>query len=127
MDLNIVGAGGHAKIVIEAARSAGWTPVAVYADSAPSSDVLGVPVLGPTARLEAQGAGAAPYIIAVGSNGARQAISRKLDAAGVPAAAAVVHCSAWVSPSAVLGPGVLVCGGAHVRWTGVEGVYASGC
>ncbi len=47
----MIGAGGHAAVVIEVARAAGWTPV-IALDPGAQNDVLGVAVRGGDDLLE---------------------------------------------------------------------------
>jgi UDP-perosamine 4-acetyltransferase len=105
--LLVLGAGGHAWPVIEALRAMG-AEVAGVLDDAPRGAVLGAPQLGgldDLARLRAEGLGHAA--IAIGDNAMRArlgAACRELDI-GLPP---VIHPSALVSPSALVGPGVQV-------------------
>lgn len=107
----VVGAGGHAKVVIAAARAAGRTVRGVLDDDATrhGTEVLGAPVLGGAEQLETLGA---PAVIAIGSNRARAAIDRRF--AGVRWAT-VVHPTAWLAPSVTLGPGTVVFAGCVVQ------------
>jgi UDP-perosamine 4-acetyltransferase len=107
--LVLVGAGGHAKVVIEAVRAAGAFSLAGLIDPhPPAPEVLGAPVLGGDEvlpRLRAQGVAWA--FVALGGNALRQRIGARLRAAGFRLAT-VVHPSAVVMPSARLGEGVVV-------------------
>lgn len=105
----IIGGGGHAKVVIEALRAAGFPPpLGIVDPSPPAPSVLGVPVLGGDevlGRLRAGGAGDA--VVAVGNNRARQGAGERLLAMGF-ALPPVLHPAAQLSPSAVLEDGVVV-------------------
>ncbi len=107
--LVIVGAGGHAKVVVEVARAAGRFDVVGLIDPRPAAPrVLGVPVLGGDEilpRLRAEGVAWA--FVALGGNAARQRIGGELRAAGFRLAT-LVHPSAVVMPSARVGEGVVV-------------------
>ena len=107
--LVLVGAGGHAKVVIEAARAAGRFAVVGVVDPRPPAErVLGVPVLGgdeALPRLRAEGVAWA--FVALGGNAARERIGAGLRAAGFQLAT-LVHPSAEVMPSARIGEGVVV-------------------
>jgi len=114
----VVGAGGHAGVVADAALAAGrWRELAFFDDRWPQlAAVRHGPVLGPVTalreRLAALARAAAPeVIVAVGDNVRRLALSRELAAAGATLAT-VVHPSAVLSPSADIGPGSLVAAGA---------------
>ena len=104
----VVGAGGHAAVVIEALQAAGHTVVGVVDPRPAEPHVLGVPVLGGDECLPgllADGIGAA--VVALGSNRLRQSIGASLLAQGY-ALPAVVHPGASVSPTASVGAGAVV-------------------
>ncbi len=109
MRIVVIGAGGHAKVVLEAIRAAGGSDVVGLIDPAPSAaSVLGTPVLGgdemiPVLRRE----GVEQAVVALGSNRLRQRIGEELRAMAY-ALPSVVHPSALVSPSARIGAGVVV-------------------
>ncbi len=114
--LMVVGAGGHAKVVIDCARSAGWVPVAAFDPGKAGADVLGVPVRGGDDELAAfwadgQADGA---VVALGNNGLRRRLADKIRALGCPTPA-IVHATAWVSPAAQVGGGVVIMAGAVVN------------
>lgn len=115
-----LGAGGHARAVLEAIRSAARFEVAALVDDDPAragEQVLGVPIVGPEAleRLHAEGvAHAFAGIGGVGNNSARRQVFERLLAAGFELPA-IVHASAVVSPWARLGRGAQVLAGAIVN------------
>lgn len=102
--LLILGAGGHGRVVADAAQRQGaWASLAATDRNAArwSGELLpGVP-LRPLAALE----GTAPLHVAVGDNAARQ---RESEAAGLQRLATVVHPQASVSTHAQLAGGCLV-------------------
>lgn len=106
--LFLLGAGGHAKMVIEAARSAGYQiECCLVAEEAPST-ILGVPVerestsrIIELARLGAEG------FVALGNNKVRAKLQQWIQSLGVNIAT-IVASSAYTSPSASLGMGVVV-------------------
>ncbi len=103
----IIGAGGHAKVVIELWRALGIEPRGVLAEDGPEA-VLGVPRLGTpalAARLRAEGLDQA--CIAIGDNTARARLGATLRALGYTLPAAV-HPGAILSPSATLDAGCVV-------------------
>lgn len=108
-DMIVIGAGGHAKVVIEAIRAGGLGELRGLIDPAPvAQNVLGVPVLGGDEMLpvlKAQDISVA--VVALGNNAVRQRIGAKLRAMGF-ALPAIVHPTALISPSARLGEGVVV-------------------
>lgn len=116
-----LGAGGHARSLLEALRSAGEFEVVALLDDDPArvgGEVLGVPVRAADAaleRLRREGVGHA--FVGIGGvtrpDGRRAAFER-LAAAGY-ALPPVVHASAVVSPWARLGAGAQVLAGAIVN------------
>lgn len=113
--LLIVGAGGHAKVVIEVARAAGWNPVAAV-DPRGAGDVLGVPVCGTDDNIAALWASGMvdAAVIAIGDNRVRMALGRRVRTLGCPAVA-IVHPDAALSPTAQIGDGVVVMAGAIIN------------
>lgn len=112
----IVGGGGHAKVVIEILRDlaavAGtgggvYRPVGIL-DPQAAGEVLGVPVLGGDDRLESLRAeGIDAVFVALGGNRLRERVGAKAVAAGYMLPS-LVHPSAVVLRSAVLGQGIAV-------------------
>ncbi len=116
----LIGAGGHAAVVIDAAERVPGVEVVGLLDDNPSRQgdtVLGRPVLGPTTRVrDAIALGFDCAHIAVGSAGpttARRALDDMALAAGVRLLT-IVHPAATVSPHASLAPGAFVAAGAVV-------------
>jgi len=106
----IVGAGGHAKVVIATVRAAGGEVAAAYDDDERrwGKQILGVTVKGPISSDEI---GDAPAIIAIGNNRARQSIAARLHARWV----SVCHPSTTVHPSVALGPGTVIFAGGVIQ------------
>jgi UDP-perosamine 4-acetyltransferase len=111
----VVGAGGHAKVVIELIR-AGGGQVAALVDADPTPrQVLGCAVVGADealARLRAEGLSRA--FVALGDNRLRARLAqrlRELDFVLVNAVSPGAH----ISPSARIGAGVAVMAGAAVN------------
>uniref|UniRef100_UPI0022EA15F9 NeuD/PglB/VioB family sugar acetyltransferase n=1 Tax=Falsiroseomonas oryzae TaxID=2766473 RepID=UPI0022EA15F9 len=107
MRVAVLGAGGHAKPVIETLRAMG-AEVAGVLDDAPRGTVLGAPQLGTLAdlaRLREDGIGHAA--IAIGHNATRAALGEACTRIGL-ALPAVIHPAALVSPSARIGAGAQV-------------------
>lgn len=111
MRLRILGAGGHAKVAIEAWRSGGGDVAALHDDdrSRHGERVLGAVVAG---EIAAALGGGDPLHIAIGDNRARAAIAARADDERFPL---VAHADTWISPTASLGAGVLVCAGVVVQ------------
>lgn len=106
----LVGAGGHAAVVADAARAAGLT-LAGWFDDDPNASLAGVldrtasvPHLGPiNAALDTDAA----LHVALGDIALRRSIIARFSAR-TAIAGPVVHPSAVVAPSATLAPGVFV-------------------
>lgn len=99
----IVGAGGLGREVLEYAKAAS-IDVAGFLDDDVAADVEGYRILGKVTR------NSMPldhtYVIAVGEPALRRNVSLRLSE--TKAAASIVHPTAYVSPSASLGQGVIV-------------------
>jgi sugar O-acyltransferase (sialic acid O-acetyltransferase NeuD family) len=107
--LVVVGAGGHAKVVVDAARAAGHTVLAAEGDTGGADDVLGVPVVQPLSQLPADS-----FIIAIGDNAARKSQFEAHVAAGMRPVA-VVHPSAIIGENVTVGEGAFIAAGAVVN------------
>lgn len=123
--LLVVGAGGHGRSVAEAAKLSGqFTVLGFLDDSLPAGEtVLGMPVLGPVARMVDHRADAQLAMVAIGNNSVREKLMHQLAEAGFEWAT-VVHPRAIVSPSAALGAGSAVMAGAIVGTEARLGVGA---
>ena len=115
----VVGAGGHAKVVIATVRAAGGDVVAVYDDDQTrwGQQILGVPIQGP---ISDEGIGSAPTIIAIGNNRTRQALAQRLHAQWV----SVCHPNTTVHSSISLGPGTVVFAGAIIQPDATIGAHS---
>ncbi len=107
----ILGAGGHAKVVIATARAAGFTSLQLADDDQArhGTELLGVAV---TARLsdilERDNVRA---VLAIGENATRHALARRARCRFIT----LVHPSAVVDPSVVLGLGTVVFAGSVIQ------------
>jgi len=101
--LVIYGAGGHGLVVAEAAEAAGYQVVG-FIDDAPSQSII---TRWPVSTAEEFQEELATYIVAIGENVLRQSATNKLTAEGVKIET-VIHPSAHISSSAVIGSGVFV-------------------
>ena len=134
-DLVVIGGGEHARVVLEAAHSGHgepWRVVGLVDDSGAERtlQLLDVTHLGTddTFRtwLEARPADTRPRLVlgvggGLGAGVRREIVTRYGDLA---AWATIVHATAWVSPSAQLGRGVVVLGGAIVNAGATIGEHA---
>ncbi|MEO1008630.1 MAG: NeuD/PglB/VioB family sugar acetyltransferase [Planctomycetota bacterium] len=114
--LLLIGGGGHARVVADAARAAG-VELRGFADDDLEARVPGLAHLGP---LAAHHDAAGPWILCIGDVATR---ARVLDRLGA-GARAVVHPSAVVSPSADIEAGAFVGPGAIVNADARVGPHA---
>lgn len=119
--LLILGAGGHAGVVIELVRLASAATIVGLADADPARRgtlLHGCEIIGGDEVLaDARGRGISAAHVAVGSAGPTAARARLAEMArrhGVPLLT-LVHPQAWVSPTATLGAGTCVCARAVVQ------------
>jgi sugar O-acyltransferase (sialic acid O-acetyltransferase NeuD family) len=111
-DIYVIGAGGHAKVVIATLRESGYTIKAVLDDDPKKvgKDLLGVQVVGPPSQLENLPESRA--VVAIGVNSTRKAIAERFPRTEWVSA---VHPTACVHPSVRLGPGTVVFAGAVIQ------------
>ncbi|MFM9995884.1 MAG: NeuD/PglB/VioB family sugar acetyltransferase [Phycisphaerales bacterium] len=125
--LVIIGGGGHALVVAEAAIAAG-APIAGFLDDDPFAPLsAGAPRadrLGGFDRLDLLRDPAFAWIIAIGDLDARRGLLARLAALDPPPPVSVVHPTAVVSASASIEPGVFVAPGAIVHTRARIGEHA---
>ncbi|KRD62186.1 MULTISPECIES: acetyltransferase [unclassified Ensifer] len=120
----IVGAGGHAKVVIEIARARGFEPACCTDANPTPRTVLSVPVIGGDEQLEAIFAsGIRLAVVALGDNALRVRLSRQLLDMGY-ALPALVSPGALVSGSASVGRSSVVMSGAVINAETIIGDFA---
>ena len=119
-DLIVIGAGGHAKVVVATARAAGFRVVAIADDARErwGAELLGVAVSGPTAPILLDPG--AQVVLAIGDNAARL----RLAGAARCRFASVVHPQAIVDPTVQLGAGSVVFAGAVIQPDTIIGAHA---
>lgn len=107
----ILGAGGHAKVVLSVAQACGLKVTALLDDSPAKQGtrVLGVPVASALTRLPDQ----AQAIVGVGRNAVRRAIVARL--LTCPSWLTLIHPRAWVAPEVEVGPGTVIMAGSIVQ------------
>ena len=111
-DIYILGAGGHAKVLIATLKANGYRVTAVYDDDRKlqGSVILDVPVMGRISDLSPDFQ--KPAVIGIGDNHIRQTIARRfLQCPWV----SVIHPGATVAESAKIGAGPVVFAGAVVQ------------
>lgn len=116
----VIGAGGHAKVVMSVLRATGYEVSAVYDDSPEKrgKELFGVPILGPIEELEDSPKTHA--LIAIGDCRMRERVAHRFQHVTWVTA---VHPSSYVDPTARLGPGTVVFAGAVVQPDAVIGAH----
>jgi sugar O-acyltransferase (sialic acid O-acetyltransferase NeuD family) len=109
MRLLVIGAGGHAKVVVSAAVEAGWEIAGIVDESGSRTELMALPVV-----PDASGIDADAFVIAIGDNRLRAERFAHYQASGMPAAA-VLHPRATIDPSATIGPGTVAFAGVVVN------------
>ena len=101
----ILGGGGHAKIVIDAARTQLVDIVALYDDNPMlhQTSILGIPVLGKLDDANRQKDSVSAHV-AIGSNAARKLVAEKINCHWTT----IHHSRACVSSQAIIGKGCFV-------------------
>jgi UDP-perosamine 4-acetyltransferase len=121
----IIGSGGHAKVVIDIARSTGlYEPVGCLDDdpSRRGNVVNGIPVVGPGSLEYIREQGVGFSVIAVGSNRARSEIAVRFGNAVTWVS--LVHSHAYVASSAIIGAGTIVGAAAVIQPDTIVGQHA---
>ncbi len=112
----ILGAGGHARVVLDACRSAGLFVAGLLDPVEPTGTTIdGSPVLGTDALLaDREFLRAHHFVPGVGSQAAKRRLCETILGAG-GALGTVIHPSAVVSPNSQIGAGTVVVAGAVVN------------
>jgi sugar O-acyltransferase (sialic acid O-acetyltransferase NeuD family) len=115
--VHVLGAGGHAKVVIATLRAAGRRVVAVWDDdpAREGTTLLGVPIRGPVAGCPRD----PEVVLAIGANDVRARLAAELP----NPFATVVHPSVPVDEETRIGPGTVVLAGAVVQVGAVVGAH----
>jgi sugar O-acyltransferase (sialic acid O-acetyltransferase NeuD family) len=116
--LAILGAGGHARVVADAAEAYGWAEISLFDDAWPNVAAGPWPVLGSGSDLEARLVQFDGVVIAIGANAVRLDKQRRLLERDAPLVS-IIHPAATVSRHALLGAGSVVFAGAVIN-PGVE-------
>lgn len=112
MKVIIIGAGGHAKVVIATAQAAGYTVSGLYDDDPDrrGCSVLGLTVLGTSGDIDVAGIDAA--VLAIGNAMARRRLAQELKGL---AWITLIHPAATVHETVRLGPGSVVFAGSVIQ------------
>ena len=101
--VSVLGAGGHARALVQLLLRLGYAPEGVYDDRFdPAETVLGVPLRGRPETMPDD----LPCVLAVGDNGRRRAAYERLGGRVLPAP--LIHPEACVEATAALGQAVQV-------------------
>lgn len=111
-EVYVIGAGGHAKVVVSTVQAAGYSIRAIFDDDSRKwgVELLGIAVEGSTAEIERLGP--ARLVLAIGDNASRRAFAEQFKGADWVTA---VHPDAFVHPSVQLDPGTMVFAGAVIQ------------
>lgn len=115
--LVIFGAGGHAKVVVDAIERQGRYEIAFLADAAVDRvgmTVAGYSVIGEEEGFSAPSKGIRHAIIAIGNNEARKRVAEVATSAGFDLVT-VIHPAAVTAPTARIGVGTLVMPGCVIN------------
>lgn len=111
----IIGAGGHAKVIIELLRSSGYKPAVCIGDADSPDECHGVPVLQGDHQLEPLRAqGLALAFVAIGNNALRRQLGLMALQYGFTLVNAISP-TAVISPTVHLGQGIAVMAGAVIN------------
>lgn len=99
--LLIIGGGGHGQVVKEIAEACGYDTVAFLDDKAPGA--IGTLKEAPYVAPNYDG-----VIIAIGNNALRQELTNELERFENISIATLIHPTAYVSPSTIIGIGTVV-------------------
>ena len=108
--LIIVGAGGHGKVIADAALKNGYANIC-YIDDHATGDVMGFPIIGTSADIECLNDGSTDFIIGIGNNAVRKTIAETYNVNWV----SIVHPSAQIAFNAEIGKGTVVMANAVVN------------
>jgi len=111
----VIGAGGHGRSVAEAILLLRQDELVGFVDDGaePNAKVWTYPILGRTDSLHAVRALADAVVVAIGNNAVREKLHAQVREAGFELLT-VIHPTAFVSPTAILGAGCAVMAGAVV-------------
>lgn len=113
--LLVLGAGGHAKVVIDIARAAGWNPIATLDPIGVGHFCAEVPVLGNDDLAENLFTDGLRFaVIALGSNSLRMHIGKNLLSIGYQCPV-ITHPSAIISQYVCIGDGTVIMPGAIIN------------
>ena len=100
----VIGAGGHAKVIIRALQDLGHTITTIFDDDQTlhGKFLLGIPVVAPIEQISEYPS--QPTVIAIGENGKRRCIAERYDLPWM----SIIHPRAFVDASVRIGRGTVV-------------------
>lgn len=105
-NLIVVGAGGHALSVADAALSAGWTVVGFYSPNGTGPASTLSPVL---SSLDSLDLSDTAFALGIGTNHSRETVAQDISKRFAQTEiVSVVHAAAWVSSHATVNPGAVI-------------------
>ncbi len=108
--LIIIGSGGHGKVIADSAFKNGYRDIC-FVDDNSTGECMGFPIIGVSEDIEKFDDGKTDFVIGIGNNEIRKAISKKHDVNWV----AVIHPSAQIAINVSIGKGTVVMAGAVVN------------
>lgn len=120
MGIYVIGAGGHAKVVLSTLLAAGFSVDGLFDDDTQKYglEILGIKVIGTIADAKSMPPQAG--IIGIGNNKTRQQLAQELQGWEW---LGVVHPTAYVHPSVIIGPGTVLCAGSVVQPDAILGAH----
>ena len=108
--LIIIGAGGHGKVIADAALKNGYTNIC-YIDDHAKGEIMGFPIIGTCEDIERLNDENTDFIIGIGNNDVRKKVAETHDLNWV----SIVHPSAQIAFNAEIGKGTVVMANAVVN------------
>jgi sugar O-acyltransferase (sialic acid O-acetyltransferase NeuD family) len=110
MKIQIIGAGGHSKVIIQTAHAAGFIVAKIFDDNEQlhGKNLLGVPIIG---KITQSFESPIPTIIAIGDNSVRKQLADLITLPYIT----LIHPSAIIDPTVKLGDGTVVLAGAVIQ------------
>ena len=115
MQLAILGASGHGKVIADTATAVGWQRIVFFDDAWPQVKRNGIwEVVGDTKELLRRMDEFDGVIVGIGNCEVRRMKHELLRAAGA-CLVTIIHPRAWISPGSRIGPGSVVMAGAVIN------------
>lgn len=103
----LFGAGGHAKVLIEAIESNDKEVIGIFDDNASITHLLKVPFIGKYQKVYSD----KPLVLAIGNNKIRQKIASTID----HSFGKIIHKTALISPTVIIEEGSVILGNATIN------------